>query len=288
MTVGNLVDPAATQSERTELIRYDSPVWHGFIFASQVGEAGDFWGSQVRYAGEHAGFRLAGVVGYERVTDVATPAVFRLPARPAYSTRRSSGASRTSRPWVSPSRPCMCRPACSSRVTTTRPTTADRSLGAASGYWGETTAHKKDTSHWFIQAGISKNWFGPGITSTWGEYGVATDFGADITCGIRSAARAASACVGTAGRNFNATAGNGFTPVNGVTDTETRIWGLGIAQRFDAAATDLYVGYRHFDVDITCTGAGANCSGRCRRAGAAKKLPTEGLDILIMGARVLF
>ena len=78
----------------------------------------------------------------------------------------------------------------------------------------------------------------------------------------------------------------GFTGVFGVTDTETRVWGFGIAQRFDAAATDLYVGYRHFDADITCTGAGATCSGAA--GGAAKKLPTEGLDVLVMGARVLF
>ena len=78
ITIGNVVDPAAAQSERTELIRYDSAVWHGFTFASQIGEAGDFWGTQIRYAGEHAGFRLAGVVGYERVTDVATPAAFLL------------------------------------------------------------------------------------------------------------------------------------------------------------------------------------------------------------------
>ena len=77
-----------------------------------------------------------------------------------------------------------------------------------------------------------------------------------------------------------------FTAVNGVTDTEMTVWGLGIAQKFDAAATDLYVGYRHFDADITCTGAGATAAGAA--GGAAKKLPTEGIDVIVMGARVLF
>ena len=289
ITINNVVDPAAAQSERTELIRYDSAVWHGFIFASQLGEAGDFWGSQVRYAGEHAGFRIAGVVGYERVTDVATPAVFTAAGAapgildPAFLGRKPDITS------VGIALSAMHVPTGLFVQGHYNATDYGGSvLGAASGYWGETTVHKKDTAHWLIQAGISKNWFGPGITSSWGEYGVATDFGADITCGS-TAAQCGLSAIGSAGRSFNTTAGNGFSPVNGVTDTETRVWGIGIAQRFDAAATDLYVGYRHFDMDITCTGAGANCQGAAVAGpGAAKKLPTEGLDILIMGARVLF
>ena len=40
------------------------------------------------------------------------------------------------------------------------------------------------------------------------------------------------------------------------------VWGLGIAQNIDAAATDVYVGYRHMDADITCR---AHCElRRCR------------------------
>ena len=41
-----------------------------------------------------------------------------------------------------------------------------------------------------------------------------------------------------------------FVAVNGVTDTEMTIWGLGITQNVDAAASQLYLGYRHFDADI--------------------------------------
>ena len=141
--------------------------------------------------------------------------------------------------------------------------------GAASGYWGQGAGLKKDTAHWFIQAGISKNWFGYGNTSVYGEYGVATDWGA----------------ANGAGRNYTTA---GFTAVNGVTDTEMRVWGLGIAQNFDAAATAVYVGYRHMEADITCTGAGpvGSCAGP---AGAPPtKLNTEGIDVIVMGARVLF
>ena len=44
---------------------------------------------------------------------------------------------------------------------------------------------KKDTAHWLIQAGISKNWFGIGNTALYGEYGVATDWGAEVRSQLR-------------------------------------------------------------------------------------------------------
>ena len=68
-----------------------------------------------------------------------------------------------------------------------------------------------------------------------------------------------------------------------------RVWGLGIVQKFDAAATDVYLGYRHFDADVVCTGA-ATAQGACAgtAGGAAKSLPTQGIDVIVGGARVLF
>ena len=66
-------DPASNNPGRTELVRYDSPSWHGFIYSASIAEAGDYWGTMLRYANEFQGFRLAGTVGYERVTDIATP-----------------------------------------------------------------------------------------------------------------------------------------------------------------------------------------------------------------------
>jgi hypothetical protein len=67
---------------------------------------------------------------------------------------------------------------------------------------------------------------------------------------------------------------------------------IGIAQNISAAATDLYLGYRHFDADIKCTDAvgAATCTGGVA-AGAPSvthKLATEGIDVIVMGARVLF
>jgi len=94
------------------------------------------------------------------------------------------------------------------------------------------------------------------------------------------------------GRDTNAVCSSAlanFTTVNGVIGTELTILGCGHSAQFSAAATDVYVGYRHMDADITCTGA-ATAAGNCAGAagGLAKKAPTEGIDVIVMGARVLF
>ena len=38
-------------------VRYDSPSYHGFIYSASINEAGDYWGSMLRYANEFNGFR---------------------------------------------------------------------------------------------------------------------------------------------------------------------------------------------------------------------------------------
>ena len=144
--------------------------------------------------------------------------------------------------------------------------------------------HKKPVDHWLVQAGISKNWFGYGNTSLYGEYGVTNDWGADFT-------NAGGAAIG---RDYAAAAG--FTAVAGVSSTEVGVWGFGIAQKFDAAATDIFVGYRHMDADIICTDniGAATCTGGVTLANHAaglfvnNKLSTEGIDVIVMGARVSF
>jgi hypothetical protein len=128
-------------------------------------------------------------------------------------------------------------------------------IGAPSGYWGETAStNAKPTDQWLVQFGVSKNWFGYGSTSVYGEFGEANDWGAAFT---NNGA--------TIGRNFAVPANTfGFTFVNGVTSTELRVWGMGITQNFTAAATDVYLGYRRFDADIKCVPADASgnvCAG---------------------------
>jgi len=173
-------------------------------------------------------------------------------------------------------------------------------IGAPSGYLGQTTVHKKSAHQLFLQGGISKNWSEYGATSIYGEYIISQDYGADLT----------NATGTTLGRDYLVPANTtGFTAVRGVTSTDLRTWGFGIAQDLDPASapatsfanilgsahTTLYVGYRHIDPDIRCADltAAVTCSGGVSVAAAPgtfamHKLAAEPIDVVISGARVRF
>jgi hypothetical protein len=133
-----------------------------------------------------------------------------------------------------------------------------------------------------------------------GEYIISENYGADLT----------NATGTTLGRDYLVPANTtGFTAVRGVTSTDLRTWGFGIAQDLHAASTSatsftslfgvvsttIYVGYRHFDPDIRCADlvGGAACSGGVSVAAlpgtfAIHKLAAEPIDVVISGARVQF
>src|SRR5262245_32036219 len=267
----DLGDPAANQG-RTELIRYDSPTVAGFVLSASIGEAGDYSGVMLRYAGEFSGFRVAAGIGYENVTDkqtaagsLAGPANLVDPALDGEVKAWGAGVSVLHVP--------------SGLFAQGHYMAADFSGTGSTAYWGQTTTglpantQKKDADQWLIQAGITKNWFGFGNTALFGEYSKSNDWGAGD--GV--------------GRNFAAPLtgpGQVGVAVNGVTDTTLTVWGVGITQNIDAAATELYLNYRHFSAEGTCTGAGAGCAGAA--GGPSKKLEGEDFHAVIGGARVKF
>ena len=106
----------------------------------------------------------------------------------------------------------------------------------------------KDTAkQWLIQAGIAKNFFGLGTTTVYGEYGQ-TKNGFN-TIGLEGAGNNFVNAVGSAGSASAATYANDVTTQN--------VWGLGVSQTLDAAAMDLYAGYRNFSLSSqSCTNAG--------------------------------
>ncbi len=240
-------------------MRYDSPSWNGFIYSASIAEAGDYWGTMLRYANEFSGFRIAAGIGYERSRDRATDATLD-PASAAFV-----GPAPDIEAWggaVS----VMHVP--SGLFVQGHWTQSDYNDPGhvANGYWGSTGGPtKKDATHWLIQGGIAKNWFGIGNTALYAEYGKENDFGAE-----------------SAGRSY--TTAN-FTAVTGVNDTEMSMWGLGISQEVNAAASTLYLGYRHFDADISCKTA--NC-GSSATGATTGSLPTEAIDVVVGGARVRF
>jgi hypothetical protein len=253
-----LGDPAAAQG-RTELIRWDSPTWNGFVASASIGEAGDYWGTMLRYAGEHGGFRVAAGIGYERVTDRQTSAagnaVLGLPgAGPTDLT--------VPRPEVEAWGASLAVLHVSSGLFAqghylSADFSCNGSAASVSGYWGQTLDCKSDADQWMVQAGIVKNWFGIGNTSLYGEYIKSNDWGA----------------AEGAGRSYAVTTIPGATALAGVTGTEMTVWGVGVVQQVDAAASTLYLSYRHFEADIE-TGA--------------VTVPTDDFHALIGGAVVRF
>ena len=111
--------------------------------------------------------------------------------------------------------------------------------------------NNKDVAKQFmIQAGISKNWFGLGNTALYGEYQQTRN-------GFNAFAQTGQTAAATSGP-INGIL-NGGTAYSG-DNTRNRMWGLGINQSVDAAAMDVYIGYRNFSLDS------ANCSavGGCK------------------------
>jgi hypothetical protein len=79
----------------------------------------------------------------------------------------------------------------------------------------------EESKFWMVQGGITKNWTGMGNTSFYGEYGNADDY---IKAG-------------------------GGLPV--ALSSEVKFYGLGVVQQIDAAAMELFLGWRHFETEVT-------------------------------------
>jgi hypothetical protein len=266
MNLGALTDPAANQG-RTELLRYDSPSLMGFIASASIAEAGDYWGVMLRYAGEFSGFRIAAGIGYEDVTDRQTSAA-------ANSVLGLPGAGPTDlfvpepevKAWGA-GLSVMHVP--SGLFAQGHYMAADFSCegnsASVSQYWGQTTDCRKDATQWLIQAGIAKNWFGLGNTAIYGEWGTNDGWGAADTL---------------AGRSFSNATIPGSVAVAGVVDTSMDVWGVGIVQQVDAAASTLYLVYRHFSPEVTCAAACVSGGGR--------GLDVEDQQFIMGGAVVKF
>jgi hypothetical protein len=110
----------------------------------------------------------------------------------------------------------------------------------AQGHYAESDwdqlAGKPKSSFAMVQAGITKNWFGLGNTAFFGEYG----HGKDQTIAA------------------------GFT-------SDADFWGLGINQKIDAAAMELFITYRHHSASVGVAG-----------------VSLDGVDLVYSGARIQF
>lgn len=190
-------------NDRMEGIRYDSPTIGGFVFQAFWGED-DVWTAALRYAGEFGGIRVAAGIGYEAQD-----------SSPTQTVQVDNNARNVDNEW-------------SAGLSFMHVGTG---LFVQGQYARSEFLNGSDAKYWLVQGGISKNWFGPGNTSFYGEYGEATDY-------IRSGPAAAGA---------NSPAAPNFVGAS----SEVNFYGVGVVQQIDAAAMELYLGWRRFDTSVS-------------------------------------
>ena len=198
--------------DRIEGIRYDTANLGGFVGQAVWGED-DVWSASLRYAGEFGGIRVAAGIGYEAQENNGTQPI-----------QLDNGSRPMDHEWAGSL--ALMHVASGLFVQ---------------GHYATTEWQNGTDSHfWMIQAGITKNWFGLGNTSFYGEYGNAENY-------IRASTALAN--------------------------SDVDFFGIGVVQQIDAAAMEVFVGWRRFETNVTGAGAGSGSSD---------------LDLVHGGARIRF
>ncbi len=229
------------EGDRFNVVKYDTPTIAGFIGSASWGE-NDQWAVGLRYAGEFSGFKLAAGVAYSDVTD-------------GYDISTSTGLSQNG------ARGCA-------KVLGAASTGHDVScneLGASAslmhvptglyvtGAYGRKSddnrvlidpAIRKTDQFYMIQAGIEQKFFPLGKSTLFGEY-YQGDFGpVNVTPQLGDTSQQSKA------RSSGAFTAAGISN-NVWTSTSASMWGIGFNQNIEAAAMDIYVGYRNVSTDAT-------------------------------------
>jgi hypothetical protein len=205
--------------DRIEGIRYDTPSIGGFVAQASWGED-DVWSASLRYAGEFSGFRLAAGIGYQRNDGVNLNGGL-----------DDNTNVRAASEW-------------SGSIALMHVPSGLFAQGHYARSEFDAGTHNALTSatanQWLVQAGITKNWFGLGNTSLYGEYGRAEDQAIAVYANVVA--------------------------------SNVDFYGVGAVQQIDAAAMELYLGWRRFESDVTTIGT----------------FPTRELDLVHGGARIRF
>lgn len=183
---------------RSDVVKFESGSLAGFKAAASYSTndsvTGDAWDMALRYAGELGGFNLGAGIGYRHLADDGGKGVMGSVSVMHVATGLFANGA-----W--------------GKMTgdNVRFVSAS-SLATFGGY--PLAVPFSDPKAWHVQAGIERNWFGPGKTTAYGEY-LKLD-----------------------------------TKAYGTIDVGVTAWGLGLNQEISAAAMDLYVGYRSYSVDV--------------------------------------
>jgi hypothetical protein len=229
-------------TSRRNHILYETPTIMGFSVQAAVAED-NYWDVALRYAGEHHGFRVAFGIGYQEDSEFNSPGQSGTPAGGLTAGLNS----------------IICTATCDAKTQEWKGSASV--LHVASGLFltgaggsraadGEGSAGVPDLTFWYLAGGLRRNFFGIGDTVLFGEY-------YNSRGGLESAA-------------FFTNTASGLTA--GSQRSEVNEWGLGINQFIDAAAMEVFVTYKHFELDGTLTTLGNS----------------DDFNAVIAGARVNF
>jgi hypothetical protein len=214
---------------RANAISYTSPTFGGFTVSAAWGE-NDMWDAALRYAGEFGGFRVAAGIGYAE---------------------NLSGLGEVFEADDAGVGPSLVKGSASILHVAT-------GLYLTGAYVNqENVGDRDDTTLYYVNGGISKNWTGLGNTVLYGEW-------ARVENGVQS--------------TTIVNGGTSIVPTGGFTDavwSEANVYGLGVVQHIDAAAMELFLSYRRYTAEGGINGLPGSIKG-------------DDMDIVMGGARIRF
>jgi hypothetical protein len=181
---------STSEPTRQNEVRYDSPTVADFVFSASLTDDGRNWGTMLRYANELKGFRVAAGIGYEHYGQVAPQANCFGVTAPAPDTPCANppGFGPANRANPAPDINVWGIGISGLSIPTglfaqghyihadydeNAPTTV-----AGNGFFFQRVAGRIPADQWLLQGGISRNWFGFGNISVFGEYSRNTGWGA--------------------------------------------------------------------------------------------------------------
>jgi hypothetical protein len=303
------------EGDRRNVAKYVSPTLHGFTFSASWGED-DLGDAALRYAAEFNNVRVAAGIGYQQWTDGN-----------AFDARVGSTGSQGDRGCADLSFVAGVRNdadvdcnalglsgslmhvptglyvaaaygsledenrdtlVANTSFTSARVVNGDGSFTTVTSSFNAKDFDDED-EHWYLQAGVERNFFGIGKSTFYGEV-FKGETGAGLT-----------------GGNFRILANSDPFSVGidtAVASSEVDAWGIGYVQSIDAAAMDLYVGFRNYSADVSAVGANRTTTvtriedngngprevevSRTTVAGAKKTLDVEDFQAVMAGGIIRF
>jgi predicted porin len=208
--------------DTANVVRYDTPTFMGFAFAATYGED-DIWDVGATYEGERGEFEFNAALAYTQSTD---------------ENGLDGFGAEIDNSVVVGSFAVLHKPSGLNALFAAGQRSFDQQVEAADG----SLLTPEDANYIYTKVGWIRNWMTLGSTAFYGEYSRFKNFAPADLDGVTVASVA--------------TGGVCSTPGNcRISGSEVEVWGLGVVQWIEPAAMQIYLGYRHFEADLSLVDA---------------------------------